>query len=747
MGRVTREKGYVHEGGRAPFHNSEAEAPPLTAAEKRKATGAANLAREEADNNAHQEATLGKVRRSKATALEKKVWETSKAPVSNANGARKRTASSAKEPEGVKIVKPVTTSDPEKPPKKSSSGSKLQAAQVENGDLDPGEKTEQRRGAVNAKRRYAPAIVVDSDEDEALEALPPSPKPRLKPSKPATMSAASKTTRKTRKGADISEDEAAQASQSEDDTKSLRLDGALSADDNTFDGDPENVAEMMRMELSDPPTHSCMTFISPPEDIEMEDVRVSKAPRHRRQSSASSRASEYDVPVNTDFESSEPGDLFIEDEDPSESESSMCQASASRTRRSAKDTDDGISDSDAIAVPKLPPALPRKSAQQVKYDLEKPQVKARPIPVKTTAGKAKVKSEHGDAAIPAPPKKTGTKVKVKSEQREAVVPLTAVDERQWGRTARLTFPASGKGDLRLTDQNEALQSVIKDAIDLALADICFIDGYPATSSRGAFARPYLLKAARARKLTDIKERVKDDVSFSQALADLICARIGLLRNIIKKLAVAKVPIYYQLTADGVTPHDVRERVGAALADEKFIFPITWYSPSKQVPGAAASTATDGAAAAPAAPAPRKNLTMELKFKVNLPFHASPITEIMQEVFFTAKGLGRKHPELFNSRGSAKTSQRILVASHVAGALHNWKTGRCQNSDFTQERLEATYNSLIKLMAAIREDTPELCHSVMHDLYKKTPQSQSAATVASLGSARNVIRLDLADDED
>ncbi|KAJ6598035.1 hypothetical protein B0H10DRAFT_2231690 [Mycena sp. CBHHK59/15] len=593
-------------------------------------------------------------------------------------------------------------------------------------------------------RRYAPAIVVDSDEDEAL---PPSPKPRLKPSKPATMSAASKTTRKTSKGADISEDEAAQASQSEDDAKSLRSDGALSADDNTFDGDPENVAEMMRMEVPRIVRHRTMSL--EPEDIEMEDVRVSKAPLHRRQSSASSRASEYDVPVNTDFESSEPGDLFVEDEDPSESESSMCKASASRTRRSAKDTDNGISDSDAMAVPKLPPALPRKSAQHVKYDLERGRLK-------TTAGKAKVKSEHGDTAIPAPPKKTGTKVKVKSEQHEAVVPLTAVDDRQWGRTARLTFPASGKGDLRLTDQNEALQSVIKDAIDLALADICFIDGYPATSSRGAFARPYLLKAARARKLTDIKERVKDDVSFSQALADLICARIGLLRNIIKKLAVAKVPIYYQLTADGVTPHDVRERVGAALADEKFIFPITWHSPLKPVPGAAASTATDGAAAAPAAPAPRKNLTMELKFKVNLPFHASPITEIMQEVFFTAKGLGRKHPELFNSRGSDQDLPKefelsdampVLVASHVAGALHNWKTGRCQNSDFTQERLEATYNSLIKLMAAIREDTPELCHNVMHALYKKTTQSQSAATVASLGSARNVIRLDLADDED
>jgi hypothetical protein len=164
---------------------------------------------------------------------------------------------------------------------------------------------------------------------------------------------------------------------------------------------------------------------------------------------------------------------------------------------------------------------------------------------------------------------------------------------------------------------------------------------------------------------------------------------------------------------------------------------------------------------------------------------------MQEVFFSAKGLGRKHPEKFKSPNSDEDSPKelelpdampVLVASHVsycgsplisgcvqslqvAGALHNWKTGRCQNSDFTQERLEATYNSLLKLIDSIREDTPELCHSVMHDLYNKTTyvysncldlfslitldarQSQSVAAVASLGSARNVVRLDLADDED
>jgi hypothetical protein len=43
--------------------DSEAEGPTLTTAEKRKATRAANLAREEADNKARQEATSGIVSR------------------------------------------------------------------------------------------------------------------------------------------------------------------------------------------------------------------------------------------------------------------------------------------------------------------------------------------------------------------------------------------------------------------------------------------------------------------------------------------------------------------------------------------------------------------------------------------------------------------------------------------------------------------------------------------------------------
>ena len=102
---------------------------------------------------------------------------------------------------------------------------------------------------------------------------------------------------------------------------------------------------------------------------------------------------------------------------------------------------------------------------------------------------------------------------------------------------------------------------------------------------------------------------------------------------------------------------------------------------------------------------------------------------------------------------------------VAGALHNWKTGRFQNSDFSQELLETTYKSLLKLITGLREDKPELFHKTMRELYIKTTyvaptpppdfllivfharQSPSTSNVTSLGSARNVIRLDLADDDD
>ncbi|KAJ7463805.1 hypothetical protein B0H11DRAFT_80824 [Mycena galericulata] len=386
------------------------------------------------------------------------------------------------------------------------------------------------------------------------------------------------------------------------------------------------------------------------------------------------------------------------------------------------------------------PPPPRKSAQQAKYDLEKPTVKPRPVVVKKAPSKPKIKAEPQDATVPA----------------------AVADEAEWGPTAQLVYPR--KGDLRLTDQNEEVQGVVKDAIELALVDLAFTSGYPNTGpSRGIFVRPYLLQSARDRGATDIKRRVRKDISFSQALADLICARIGILRNTIKKITLAKVPVYYQLTSEGVRSSDVRERVAEALHNQRYIFPITW-RPVKQpelpadtppdaaptdVPGATPTNVPTGPSAAP------KRVKLEMKFKVNLPFHASPIVDIMQEVFFSGnKSLGHKHKQLFTSPNKDLPKELelpdvmlALVAANVAGALHTWKSGRFQGAEFSQERLEMTYIDLLKTISGTREDTPDKFHKVMHDLYLKTTQSAASVAVATLGSARNVIRLDLADDSE
>ncbi|KAJ7483086.1 hypothetical protein B0H11DRAFT_2417302 [Mycena galericulata] len=238
---------------------------------------------------------------------------------------------------------------------------------------------------------------------------------------------------------------------------------------------------------------------------------------------------------------------------------------------------------------------------------------------------------------------------------------------------------------------------------------------------------------------------------------------GALETTIKKITLAKVPVYYQLTSEGVRSSDIRERVAEALHNQRYIFPITW-RPVKQ-PELPADTAPDAAPTnvpdatptnVPTGPsvAP-KRVKLEMKFKVNLPFHASPIVDIMQEVFFSGnKSLGRKHKQLFTSPNKDLPKELelpdvmlALVAANVAGALHTWKSGRFQGAEFSQERLEMTYIDLLKTISRTREDTPDKFHKVMHDLYLKTTQSAASVAVATLGSARNVIRLDLADDSE
>ncbi|KAJ7703551.1 hypothetical protein B0H17DRAFT_1127181 [Mycena rosella] len=782
----------------APISESDEDLPriELTAAEKRKATRASNLAREEEANKALEASTAGKTRLSKAKALSDKVWDP-KSTSSQPSNSRKCSLSSTQEPGKTKKAKGRNTTVPEQPahaPEKTKTLSqsdrtgptearnknamwgmeknvggkkrkwdvgrilggyvfKRHSEKGRDPSMDPislhkphkppfcafegqdihlepskhplgpaapprmlifiytyanvfvdrlstgtdgardmsGGGVELRglgecQQPAQGRRRYAAPVILDDSEseDNIIPAAPVKPKPHAKQPKPLS---------------DV--DSGDDAGKSEDYDQAS--DDAVPSGDDGLGDDPAERPRILHPQAS------------PSDDIEMEEVS-DHAPsfHHRRQSSSSSRPpSEYEVPNNTDFES---GPDMVPDDD------------------SADESDE--------EAPELLPPKPRKSAQQAKYDLEKPAVKPRAVPPKKTGG---------------------DKVKVKLEQQDTAIPTADItDQTKWGVSARIIFP-HGRGDLRLNDQHSSLRAVIKLAIELALIDIVFVKAYPGTTSRGTFVRPYLLQAAREFGYGDIKIRVKSDISFCKALADLICARIGLLRNAIKQLAVAKVPVYYQLT-DGATPSEIRARVKLILANQQYIFPITWRDRHTPAPveGSAAPQPSTG----------KKGTTQEIhKFKVNRPFHASPVVDIMRDMFFANnKALGRKHMELFEStlddlpdEHELPDSMPALVASHSCGALHNWKTGHFQSTPFAQERLEETYTSLLQVIADMRvPKTAALCHKVMHQLFINTTyvfpptpifiyliqgDRKHGEGVITGGSAGNIIRLDLADDDE
>ncbi|KAJ7685900.1 hypothetical protein B0H17DRAFT_1137244 [Mycena rosella] len=563
-----------HRLATAPIFESDEDLPwiELTAAEKRKAMWASNLAREEEANKALEASTAGKTRLSKAKVLSDKVWDPNSTS-SQPSNSRKHSLSSTQEPGKTKKAKGRNTTVPEQPahvPEKTKTLPQSDHTGPTEYEVD-GEDGEHQQPAQGRRHYAAPVILDDSEsEDNIISAAPV---------KPILLSEPGTHTKQPKPLSDV--DSGDNTGKSEDYDQAS--DDAVPSGDG---GLGDDLAEVDRQLLLEHP-RILHPQASPSDDVEMEEVS-DHAPsfHHRRQSSSSSwPPSEYEVPSKTDFES---GPDMVSD-------------------------DDSADESDKEA-PELPPPKPRKSAQQAKYDLEKPAVKL----------------------LAVPPKKTGgDKVKVKLEQQDTVIPTADItDQTKWGVSARIVFPHS-QGDLRLNDQHSSLRAVIKLAIELAFIDIVFVQAYAGITSRGTFVRPYLLQAAQEFGYGNIKIRVKR-----------ICARIGLLRNAIKQLAVAKVPVYCQLT-EGATPSEIRTHVKLILANQQYIFPITWRDRHTPTP-------IEGSAV----PQPSMG----------------------------KKGTTQEHMELFEStlddlpdEHELPNSMPALVASHICRALHNWKTGHFQST--------------------------------------------------------------------
>ncbi|KAJ6626195.1 hypothetical protein B0H10DRAFT_2429994 [Mycena sp. CBHHK59/15] len=750
--------------------------PVLSTAEKARRTRALNLAKAKAADEKLMASTVGG-RPAKHNALKEKIW-----------GTRKRAPSTDEEPQRAKKAKAIdrmhdhddamdnAPAAPKKAPrpaakKKAATASELATskssqAPVKDSESKANSKPKAPRAVIKDSsagdnvqsapktRKYIPRRVdspSDSEEpaiDNASQKAPPPallvPVPKSKPKaavgdddtagKPAINKAPQKApppalpvpipkSKPKPAAGDDDDDMAGSPSPGDDETSDA---ARISEDDDGLTGDPEHVAEQLLSErphiVSVKPKPAAQADDAGSDDA-MSDFDPADLPSvfgHRRQSSSSSRASEYDLPVDTDF------DMDTEDlvKDESESEAEVLARDMKRPQvRTALGLSTNHLPSSTSA--QLKNTDTKKTAQQLKYDQEKPEIRATNV-------------LHGPKTSKA----------------------DKVPESAWKPSTRITYPSHG-GLVKLLDQPPLLRSVIKGAMELSLYDLAFTDAYQPMASRSLFAQKLLREAAKGKGADGdpINKRAKRDLSFCRSLAPLvsalrvsvskltmrqICARTGNVRTDIRKSAISKVAAHYELNKAGTTPSQVRAIVKLLMKEQHYIFP---YKPQELRPPNDVTTVT------PNADTPAKAIKA---FKTNAPFLAPIIPDIIHEIWFsTPKSFGFKHgadmkssiadPDYANQK-VLPDAMVCIVTTHVGAALSAWQTGvHVPAPEFSQGRLESTYKSHIETMQAQRttEKSAKAFHKLMHELYLKASQSQPDLPVAS--SARNVITLDLDDD--
>ncbi|KAJ7269177.1 hypothetical protein C8J57DRAFT_1717076 [Mycena rebaudengoi] len=678
-----------------------ASAKVLTPAEKSRRTRAKNQAKQEAQATAlAAETAASGGRQSKKDALKTRVWDTS----ADANLKRAASTTDQVPPRAAKKSKSAGSQDvsdpkPNKPTKRdtrkkvqdplvpSKAKSKLSALLAKsNAEDEMGVQTK-----TTTTRRFLPKstrIVLDSDDDNS--------EPEPASAKPSRKSSAGNPSMKVI-GADSTDGAEADGNDSvlsvSDRDSDAGNDDNISASDDGLKGDSLQINARL---LSERPCIIKQVIPAAPDiedEVKSEEYDPADLPslysHHRRMSSSSSRgASEYEIPVDTDFD-----DMDIDNEEPPAKKHSAAE-----------------------------PKLKKPSAQQMKYEEEKPQIQASIIDVRSNA-KAK------------PPK--------------TVIPETA-----WPAVARVVYPSNG-GGVKLTDQNTTMRQVIKGAFRIALFDLAITNGYPATTSRAASVQPILRAAAKeiGSSADDIGKRAKRDLGFCHVMASLIFARTSRHRNEIKNAVISKVAVHYELQKDGITPSQVRFKVKRLLNNQQYIFA---YNRDNPFPTGQIIAAVPDAGMADDTNVATDDLAASTKyFKTNGPYLAPAIADITHQIWFaTAKGLGHMHADdLVSHRADRPAEKELsdpmmgLVCSNIEVALMAWMTGRHGTDvEFSQSRLEGIYRVHIDTITAQRTDSSKGFHKIMHDLYRRASQLQCDFKGTSV-SANTVIRLDIDEDSE
>ncbi|KAJ7221207.1 hypothetical protein C8J57DRAFT_1482478 [Mycena rebaudengoi] len=584
----------------------------------------------------------------------------------------------------------VTTATAAAPSKAKASGTKGPDTSKSKGNEKGGKST-------LTARKFLPRVADASDSDSEYQQPPPLPQTRAPTGRSGL---------KTKHNTDTDIDDDNLVLSADDGPTPDPLDeGNISSDDDILKGTPDDIQEQL---LSERPQ---FTGSSGDREALIDYARPSTAHRWQRSSSsvaasiapsrapsrASSTASHYGVPVDTDFDDDGR-------DEPSDSEED-------ERRLKIEDAADAVSAKSSKAG--------KPSAQQLKYDEEKPQMR--------TVGTVTAESKP---------------------------------ERAWPQSTHIVWPSKG-GGLKLRDQNNLMQAVLKESMEGALCNLIFDDSYPTIESRPKFCQTLIRKAAKkiGTGATPIGKRAKHDLDFCASLASLILTRASNLRADIKNSATSRVAVHYEFNKTGTTDKDIRKITRLLLANQQYIFPYREApAASKAVVTAAANTDEvdtadndDTTAAAPSTP--EKPIKL---FKLDLPFHAPAISDVIHDVFFrSGKSLGHKYLDRIVSTRTDRPREKVLpeplvcvVSANIWAAIVAWKSGRhVAGTEFSQALLEGAYRKHMDDMKDMRTgNSKKTFHKLMHELFVKASQTRTGFITGS-GSAANIVTLAIDDDSE
>ncbi|KAJ7601792.1 hypothetical protein DFH06DRAFT_1401021 [Mycena polygramma] len=665
-----------------PVLSDTSEEETVTPQEKRRKTRAQHLLEEEAENAKRDRETAAAVRPAKKKALDRKIWEEKQAPA---------------EPEPAKVAAgrkraPSSTGDTGKAAKKAKA-----KPQADSDDDEVGVSTK-RAPAKTTSKTPSKSVSKPKTKDKAKGAQTgagrrylarddvssddervPQP-PVTKAPKPITKKTAAAAGKAAAPPRPTPKPKNA-ASDPEDDALPSQSD-----DEDPQLSDARSQSEGEDGTSFDPllerPQVIATRQSAASDDLLTVDDDDDVPDRRRRASSSSAGSAPPDTDYDYDMEQQPAEDTGMDDAPP------------------WAGSEDDLED--MVPVPRR--KTHKISAQQLKYNQEQPEIRASKV-------------MHTRKAAPEP-----------------------TSESDYHITAQIVFPAK-VGPLKLLDQNDTLQEITKSAIAMHLYEIAYKAGYEAVISRASLARRLLRICAKKHSNGQyIEKRAKQDTQFCTLLATIICTRGGNLKTALRKAATSTVATHYELNKTGTTPSQVRSIVKQLLKEQRYILPYAATPPRNANTVDNADAADDNAA-----------VTHEITktFVPDLPFHAPALVDLIHETWWhTTRALGFKYVKELTSNRADRPHEIVLPDAMIClagcnmwAALMAYQTGRhVPAPEFSQARLEGTYNSLLAVLEKQRAgSSAKYFNTTMHKLYLKVSQSPDVAMEAS-GSANSAICL-------